>query len=74
MITDVTSDTPAAKAGLVRGDIVLSVDGAAVNDPRDLTRMIATDAPGTEVTLSLLRGGKPIDAQVTLGSRPDQPA
>jgi serine protease Do len=74
LIAGVTSDTPAAKAGLARGDIVLSVDGTAVNEPRDLTRMIATDAPGTEVKLSLLRAGKPVDATVTLGTRPEQPA
>lgn len=74
LISNVTADTPAAKAGLARGDIVLSVNGAAVNEPRDLTRMIATDAPGAEVTLGLLRAGKPVDTVVTLGTRPDQPA
>lgn len=74
LITDVTADTPAAKAGLARGDIVLKVDGAEVKEPRDLTRMIATNAPGTEVKLGLLRGGKPLDTIVTLGTRPEQPA
>ncbi len=74
LISDVTADTPAAKAGLARGDIVLSVNGAAVNEPRDLTRMIATDAPGAEVKLGLLRAGKPVDTVVTLGTRPEQPA
>ncbi|SMX38631.1 Do family serine endopeptidase [Maliponia aquimaris] len=74
LISAVSADTPAAQAGLTRGDIVLAVDGAAVDDPRDLTRIIATDAPGSEVTLSLLRGGKPVDATVTLGTRPDDPA
>ena len=74
LITDVTADTPAAKAGLARGDIVLSVDGTEVKEPRDLTRMIATDAPGTEVKLGLLRAGKPLDTSVTLGTRPEQPA
>ncbi|OYX41175.1 MAG: trypsin [Rhodobacterales bacterium 32-67-9] len=74
LIADVTADTPAAKAGLTRGDIVLSVNGSEVNDPRDLTRMIATDAPGAEVTLGLLRSGKPVDTTVTLGTRPEQPA
>jgi serine protease Do len=74
LITDVTSDTPAAKAGLARGDIVLSVNGSDVNAPRDLTRVIATDAPGTDVKLTLLRAGKPVDMTVTLGTRPEQPA
>lgn len=74
LISGVSADTPAARAGLTRGDIVLGVDGAAVNDPRDLTRIIASDAPGSEVTLSLLRGGQPVDATVTLGTRPHDPA
>lgn len=74
LVTDVTADTPAAKAGITRGDIVVSVDGAEVNSPRDLTRMIATDAPGATVKLGLLRAGEPVDATVTLASRPEQPA
>jgi serine protease Do len=74
LVSDVTADTPAAKAGIMRGDIVVSVDGTEVNSPRDLTRMIATDAPGATVKLGLLRAGKPVDATVTLASRPEQPA
>lgn len=74
LVTDVSADSPAAKAGLSRGDIVLSVDGTEVDSPRDLTRMIATDEPGTTVQLGLLRAGKPVDASVTLASRPAQPA
>ncbi|MGB3147510.1 MAG: Do family serine endopeptidase [Paracoccaceae bacterium] len=73
LITDVTTDTPAEKAGLTRGDIVQTVNGNAVKDPRDLTRQIASDAPGAEVKLGLLRAGKPVDVTVTLGTRPDQP-
>jgi len=74
LVSDVTADTPAAKAGIMRGDIVVSVDGTEVTSPRDLTRMIATDAPGATVKLGLLRAGKPVDATVTLASRPEQPA
>lgn len=74
LVSDVTPDTPAAKAGIARGDIVLTVDGTAVNSPRDLTRAIAADAPGATVKLGLLRAGAPVDATVTLAARPDQPA
>ncbi|PTW51267.1 MULTISPECIES: Do family serine endopeptidase [Rhodovulum] len=74
MIVDVTADSPAAKAGLKKGDIVLAVDGQEVTGPRDLTRFIATDAPGTDVSLNVLRAGKSMDVSVTLGNRADRPA
>ncbi|OLS45910.1 hypothetical protein BV509_17140, partial [Rhodovulum sulfidophilum] len=74
MIVDVTADSPAAKAGLRKGDIVLAVDGQEVTGPRDLTRFIATDAPGTDVSLNVLRAGKSMDVSVTLGNRADRPA
>jgi len=74
MIVDVSADTPAAKAGLQRGDIVIAVDGQNVDNPRDLTRLIGTDAPGTKVSLKVLRKGEPMDFSVTLANRADQPA
>ncbi|MCB1343458.1 MAG: Do family serine endopeptidase [Pseudooceanicola sp.] len=74
LITEVTKDTPAAKAGLARGDIVTEVNGKAVADPRELTRAIATATPGEEVSLNLLRGGNPTEMKVTLGTRPADPA
>ena len=74
MIVDVTDDSAAQSAGLKKGDIVLSVNGDDVGSPRDLTRKIAGDAPGTKVDLNLLRAGKPMDVSVTLGNRAEQPA
>jgi serine protease Do len=74
LISDVTADTPAARAGLKRGDVVTAVDGHAVDSPRDLTRLIAGAKPGTRVTLHFLRAGKPTDLAVTLAQRGDQPA
>ncbi|MDQ2095718.1 Do family serine endopeptidase [Rhodalgimonas zhirmunskyi] len=73
MIEKVENDTPAAKAGLRKGDIVTAVNGEAVESPRDLTRMIAGDAPGTKVSLTLLRAGKETVVDVTLGHRADRP-
>jgi serine protease Do len=74
LIADVTADTPAAKAGLKRGDVVTAVDGHAVETPRDLTRQIAMAKPGTEVKLDFLRAGKPSELAITLGQRAEQPA
>jgi serine protease Do len=74
LIADVSDDTPAARAGFRRGDIVTAVNGKAVDDPSDLTRLIATAKPGDKVSIALLRSGKAEELSVTLGSRADQPA
>ena len=74
LIADVNADSPSAKAGLKRGDVVTAVDGHAVDSPGDLTRMIATAKPGAEAKLDFLRGCKPTELTFTLGQRGDQPA
>ncbi|WP_137702693.1 S1C family serine protease [Marimonas lutisalis] len=74
MIARVVEDTPAQKAGLEKGDIVLAVGDAPVESPRDLTRLIAGDSPGDTVMLKVLRKGQAQELSVTLGSRADQPA
>lgn len=72
LIANVERDTPADKAGIRRGDIVLAVDGEKVDSPRDLTRAIATAAPDSKVRIDLLRAGEERTVEVTLGKRPDQ--
>ena len=70
LVNDAESGTPAAKAGLKSGDVIESVNGAPVNDARDLSRRIAGLKPGTEVKLAYLRGGKSDIATVELGTLP----
>jgi serine protease Do len=74
LIADVTAETPAAKAGLKRGDVVTAVNGTAVATPRDLTRMIASAKPGAKVRIELLRAGKVSEIGITLGQRAEQRA
>lgn len=74
MISDVSIDTPAAKAGLKRGDIITGVNGDEVEDPGDLIRLIATAQPGEEVRLDLLRAGQPTEISAVLANRTDQPS
>jgi serine protease Do len=71
IVTDVTEDTPAAAAGLQPDDVIVSVDGQPIDSSRALTRTVALKRPGTELTLSLFRGGKKEEARATLGTRPD---
>jgi len=71
-ITDVTDDSPAEKAGLKPGDVVIGVDGQAVNDNNDLSRYIASKAPGETVRLQVVRDGDERTIAVTLGTFPEQ--
>jgi serine protease Do len=66
LVADVTPGSPAAKAGIERGDIILELNGKPVNDPDDLSLHIAQTAPGSTVHLKLSRNGQTRDVNVTL--------
>jgi len=54
--------------------VVVGVDGRTIEDNSDLSRYIASKAPGTTVNLRVLRGGAEQTIAVTLGTFPDEPA
>ncbi|MFW5883533.1 MAG: Do family serine endopeptidase [Verrucomicrobiota bacterium] len=68
VVLDVAEDTPAEAAGLRAEDIVTAVDGKEIDSSSELRLMIAQMPPGSEVELSILRGGEEITKTVTLGS------
>ncbi len=72
LISDLSPDGPAAKAGLKRGDIITAVNGSKVADSRQLRLLIAQTKPGTVVQLTVLRDGTEMTVPVTLGTLPDQ--
>ncbi len=63
-------DSPAAKAGLQSGDVILAVDGTKVDEAHDLSLLILPHKPGDTITLSVLRGSTTRDVQLTLGELP----
>lgn len=67
LVAEVTPGSPAAKAGIERGDIILELNGKAVSDPGDLSVRIAELAPGSVAHLQVSRNGKAQDINVTLG-------
>ncbi|MEO8456361.1 MAG: PDZ domain-containing protein [Chloroflexota bacterium] len=69
-VTDVGAGTPAEDAGIVPGDIILSVDGETMDSFHALASLIKTHSPGDNVTLSIDHNGGTKDVDVTLGSRP----
>jgi serine protease Do len=72
LIGDVSPDSPAAKAGIERGDIVLELDGQAVNGPDDLSVRISEMAPDAVAHLKVFRNGQTRDMDVTLGEYPEK--
>ena len=67
---NVKADTPAASAGLVLGDIIVSIGGHPIAEPEDLVAVLRPERVGEAVTVSILRGGEPRELQVTIGERP----
>jgi len=70
LVVSVDADTPAGKAGLRHGDVVLEVDGRKVGETRDLIDYVSSRRPGEKVRLTVLRDGKRTGIDVTLGERP----
>jgi S1-C subfamily serine protease len=66
-------NSPAADAGLRAGDVIVGIDGDAVDGDRDLAEHILPHQPGDTITLELLRDGQDIRVDVTLGTLPDSP-
>ncbi len=66
LVTEVIDDTPADKAGLKTGDVVLRIDGDPVEDVSDLLVTIGSTPPETKVKLSILRKGKVIQRTARL--------
>jgi serine protease Do len=65
-------DSPAAKAGIVAGDVITTLDGAALKDSHSLARKIGAMAPGTPVKLGVLHNGSEKNVTLTLGTLPDE--
>jgi serine protease Do len=70
LVSDVTPDTPAAKAGLKRGDVIVALDGKPMNDSSQLRNTVAAKAPGSTIALDIVRDGKKQRMNVALGTLP----
>jgi S1-C subfamily serine protease len=69
IVLSVEKDSPASKAGLVVGDILVSLNGHAVKDTRDVQRFLASENIGKTFPAAVVRGGKRTDVAITIGEK-----
>jgi len=72
-IREVVPDTPADKAGIQEGDLIIAVDGQPVDDDHPLQELIGEHRPGDRVEITYLRGEEEQGVMAKLGEHPDDP-
>jgi serine protease Do len=72
IVLDVTAGSPAEKAGVKPDDVIVAVDGKSMKDNSEISRYVASKAPGATVRLDLLRDGAQKSVSLTLGTFPDE--
>lgn len=70
LVAGVNRDSPAQKAGLKTGDLIISINAKKVKDPQGLVRMIASVAPGETLNVGIIRKGKAQSLKVEIGKMP----
>lgn len=70
LLTEVTENTPAAKAGLTQGDVLIEMDNTELAGVTDLRNKVAMTPPGTVVPFTIIRDGKKKTIKVTIGEQP----
>jgi len=70
MVLGLSAGSPAAAAGVMQGDVLLTVDGQPVARPRALAERFGPESIGSEVLLQLLRASRMLTVRATIGARP----
>lgn len=70
LVSGVLRGSPADRAGVKSGDVLVEVEGKPVGDSADMLNLVAALQPGKLATLKLMRGGRVVEVKVTVGKRP----
>jgi Do/DeqQ family serine protease len=73
LVANVASDSPAARAGIKAGDLIVSVDGVSVEDPNSFNYRFATEPLGGTAQVKFLRQGRELVVPVALEALPEMP-
>jgi serine protease Do len=72
LVAQVEDGSPAAKAGLKPGDVIVSFNGKEIEQSSQLPPLVAQLKPGTQAKLEVLRNGKPTNINVAVGAMPQE--
>ncbi|MBU0479288.1 DegQ family serine endoprotease [bacterium] len=73
LISDFTSDdSPAKKAGIKQGDVIVEFDGKKIKDSSDLQRIVAHTEIGRKIPITVIRGGKEKDLHIIIEEMPEE--
>jgi serine protease Do len=72
LVGDVTPDSPGAKAGLQKGDVITTLNGQKISDYHDLRLRISQTAPGTKINMDVYRNGQKMQMTAALGEFPEK--
>ena len=70
IVLSVEPDGPAAKSGIVIGDVLVAFDGKAIGSTDDVLEFLGAEFVGRTIQASLIRGGEPLQLAITIGERP----
>jgi serine protease Do len=74
LVGDVVSASPAERAGIRRGDVIIAFNDKTVEGARDLPALVAKTPVGQEVSVTILRNGVKHQLPITVGKLPSEPA
>ena len=74
LVAKVVSDSPAEKAGIAQGDVIVTFNGQLVKGSKDLSRIVAATPVGQAVAVQVMRNGKTIDLHAKVGEMEEESA